>query len=181
MPNFDSSWGGTMNSILLADDETVICTEFARTLVDFGYRVETVSTLESAVRTAKRRQFDAILVEFNLRSERSAHPRAGNGLRLIQKLRTAQFIVPILIFTVMEGDLYKRASLDAGADGFILKATSIPSMVSSLRGHIRRLGRNVRKKAPLNSDRRVTNPMPGKGESPLRTDACRVRTGLNPG
>jgi len=125
-----------MNSIILADDETVVCTEFARTLEGFGYRVEMCSTLESAVRSAKRRQFDAILVEFNIRSEKRAHLRAGNGLKLIQKLRTAKVGIPILIFTAMEGDLYKRASVRAGADGFILKTTSVSSIVARLRGYV---------------------------------------------
>lgn len=136
-----------MNSILLADDEPVICTEFARTLEGFGYRVEMRPTLESALRSAKRKRFDAILVEFNLRSERRAHPRVGNGLQLVHRLRTAQSIVPILIFTVMEGDLYKRASIRAGADGFILKTTSIPRIVARIRGYIRGPARNPGRRA----------------------------------
>jgi DNA-binding response OmpR family regulator len=127
-----------MNSILLADDERAVCTEFARTLEGFGYRVEMCPTLESALRSAKRRQFEAILVEFNLRSELGAHPRAGNGLQLIQKLRRAKVGIPILIFTVMEGDLYKRASIRAGADGFIPKTTSIPTIVARLRDCVRK-------------------------------------------
>jgi DNA-binding response OmpR family regulator len=38
--------------------------------------------------------------------------------------------VLVLMFTAMEGELYETASLDAGADDFILKTTSIPSLVS---------------------------------------------------
>jgi DNA-binding response OmpR family regulator len=39
--------------------------------------------------------------------------------------------------TAMEGEFYESASLNAGADDFILKTTSIPSLVSRLRAHIR--------------------------------------------
>ena len=46
--------------------------------------------------------------------------------------------VPVLMFTAMEGELYEKASLDAGADDFIPKTTSIPSLVSRLRAHILR-------------------------------------------
>jgi DNA-binding response OmpR family regulator len=42
------------------------------------------------------------------------------------------------MFTAMEGEFYELASLDAGADDFILKITSIPSLVSRIRAHIRR-------------------------------------------
>jgi DNA-binding response OmpR family regulator len=81
-------------------------------------------------RAASTAQFDAILVEFNLRSERSAHPRTGNGLQVIRQLRASEITAPILMFTVMKGELYETASLDAGEDDFILKTTSIPSLIS---------------------------------------------------
>jgi two-component system, OmpR family, KDP operon response regulator KdpE len=42
------------------------------------------------------------------------------------------------MFTAMEGEFYETASLDAGADDFLPKTASIPSLVSRLRAHIRR-------------------------------------------
>jgi DNA-binding response OmpR family regulator len=127
-----------MNSILLVDDERVICTEFARTLEDLGFRVEVAPDVESGLSCAKGAQFDAILVEFNLRSKRHAHPRTGNGLQLVRQLRALDGNTPVLMFTAMEGELYETASLNAGADDFIPKTISIPSLVSRLRAHIRR-------------------------------------------
>jgi DNA-binding response OmpR family regulator len=127
-----------MNSILLVDDETVICAEFARTLEGLGFKVKVAPTVESGLACAQGAPFDAILVEFNLRSERGAHPRTGKGLQVIRQLRALNVVAPILIFTAMEGELYETASLDAGADDFILKTTSIPSLVSRLRADIRR-------------------------------------------
>lgn len=126
-----------MNSILLVDDETVICAEFARTLEGLGFEVEVAPDVESGLLYAEAAQFDAILVEFNLRSERRAHPRTGNGLQLVRQLRAADVIAPVLMFTAMEGELYEAASLNAGANDFILKTTSIPSLVSRLRAHVR--------------------------------------------
>jgi DNA-binding response OmpR family regulator len=129
-----------MNSILLVDDETVIAAEFARTLERFGFDVETALTVESGLARAEQAQFDAILVEFNLRSERPAQPRSGNGLQLVHQLRALEGTAPILMFTAMSGELYETASLDAGADDFIPKTTTIPSLISRLRAHIRRDG-----------------------------------------
>jgi DNA-binding response OmpR family regulator len=127
-----------MNSILLADDKTVIGAEFARTLEGLGFEVELAPTVESGLFCAEARQFDAILVEFNLRSERRAHPRSGNGLQLVRQLRSLEVTAPILMFTAMKGKLYETASLDAGADDFVLKTASIPSLISRLRADIRR-------------------------------------------
>ena len=127
-----------MNSILLVDDETVICAELARTLEGLGFKVEIAPTLESGLACAQAARFDAILVEFNLGSERHAHPRAGKGLQLVRQLRLIDLTTPLLMFTAMEGELYETASLEAGADDFIVKTTSIPSLVSRLRTHLRR-------------------------------------------
>jgi len=127
-----------MNSILLVDDEAVISAEFARTIEGLGFEVEAADTVDSALARAQEVRFDAILVEFNVRSERGAHPRLGNGLKVIRQLRALEVTGPILMFTAMKGELYETASLDAGADDFILKTTSIPCLVSRLRAHIRR-------------------------------------------
>ena len=91
-----------------------------------------------ALRCAEQGHFDAILVEFNLRSELGNRHRTGNGLQLVRKLRRAQLKVAIMVFTAMEGELYERASRDAGADDFFLKTTSIPSIATHLRAHFER-------------------------------------------
>ena len=56
---------------------------------------------------------------------------------------------PILKFTVMEGEFYEAASLDAGADDFILKSASIPTIVSHLRAQIRSHEQCLGKKTEL--------------------------------
>jgi DNA-binding response OmpR family regulator len=136
-----------MNSILLVDDETAVCVEFARTLERFGFKVEMAPTVELGLVRAQEAQFDAILIEFNVRSERGAHPRSGNGLKVVRQLRALDIPAPVLILTAMEGEYYETASLDAGADDFIQKTASVPKLVSRLRAHIRRNKWGSRKKA----------------------------------
>jgi len=126
-----------MNSILLVDDETLVCAEFARTLEGLGFEVEVAPTVESGLSCNEAAQFDAILVEFSLRSGRRAHPRAGNGLQLVRQLRASDVIALVLMFAAMEGDIYEAASFNAGEDDFIVTTTSIPSLVSRLRAHFR--------------------------------------------
>jgi DNA-binding response OmpR family regulator len=127
-----------MNSILLVDDEAAICVEFAGTLEGLGFKVEVAPTVESGLSRAETARFDAILVEFNVRSERGAYPRSGNGIKVIRQLRALEVAAPILMFTATEGEFYETASLDAGADDFLPKTASIPSLVSRIRAHIRR-------------------------------------------
>jgi DNA-binding response OmpR family regulator len=125
-----------MSSILLVDDEAVIAAEFARTLEGFGFNVEVAPTVESGLSRAETARFDAILVEFNVRSDRGRHPRSGNGLKVVRQLRALDVPAPVLMFTATEGEFYERASLDAGADDFLQKTASIPSMISRIRALI---------------------------------------------
>jgi DNA-binding response OmpR family regulator len=138
-----------MNTILLVDDETVICAEIARTLADFGFEIEVVPSVELGLLHAQSRRFDAILVEFNIRADGNVYPRSGNGLNVIRQLRSLKITAPILMFTSMAGELYETVSLDEGADDFIPKTTTIPSLISRLRTHIRRHELGVVKRAEL--------------------------------
>lgn len=136
-----------MNSILLVDDEATISAKLQTTLQHFGFRVEVALTIETAQDRATKEQFDAILVDFDLRSETSAHPNLGNGTGLVIQLRALGVAVPILMFTVLEGEFYETSSLNAGADDYILKTTSIPRLLARrLHAHIRRHERVLGKK-----------------------------------
>jgi DNA-binding response OmpR family regulator len=138
-----------MKSILLVDDEALICAEFKRTLEGFGFQVSTAHTLETALRSIRKAAFDAILLEFNLRSERRAHPT-------VRQLRAMHVAVPILMYTAMTGEPYESASLEAGADEFITKTAGIPSLVSRVHAHIRRRERDLRKASAGTSSRSVS-------------------------
>jgi DNA-binding response OmpR family regulator len=121
-----------MKWILLADDEVAISAELKQTAQGFGLDVEVAHSTQETMRWIRSAQFDLILVEFNIRSERAKAPRAGNGVALVRQLRKAQVSVPILMFTAMEGEFYRQASLDAGADDFILKTSPITDLVARL-------------------------------------------------
>jgi DNA-binding response OmpR family regulator len=120
-----------MKSILLVDDEENICVELQRTLQGLGYHVEVAHTFESALSCFGKSHFDVIFLEFNLRADDPAQPRTGNGIRLVRQLGGLETSVPILMYTVMEGELYKTTSLDASVDEFISKSESFSSFLAS--------------------------------------------------
>jgi DNA-binding response OmpR family regulator len=126
-----------MKSILVVDDEAMVCDQFAKELEEFGIRATTAYTVESALCKMGMIHFDAILVEFNLRSRQNDEPRTGNGLHLVRKLRTETLRIPIFVHTAMEGPEYLAASRAAGADAFILKTAGMNALLTRLRDDLR--------------------------------------------
>jgi DNA-binding response OmpR family regulator len=173
-----------MKSILLVDDEANICVELQGMLQGFGYHVEVAHTFESALSWFGKGHFDAIVVEFNLKSEDPAQPRTGNGIRLVRQLRALDISVPILMYTVMEGEFYQTTSLDAGADEFILKTGSFSSFLSRLKVHLCQLaqhsrGRKTRQSTTLSHLRTVRSSvvrLTAFAQTGGRTVALELRT-----
>jgi len=141
-----------MNSILLVDGETVVATALQATLSRFGFEVELADSGKVAHECLKRKHFDLILVEFDLsprpngktvlEPSRSAKG-CWSGTGLIRELRAARVTSPILVHTALEGELYETASLDAGADDYIVKKAPISILLSRLHAHLRRSERDL--------------------------------------
>jgi DNA-binding response OmpR family regulator len=141
-----------MNSILLIDSETAIATALQTTLSQFGFDVELADSGKAAHSWLRRKHFDLILVEFDL----SPHPNGKtigepsktatgcwSGTGLIRELRAARITTPILVHTILEGELYETASLDAGADDYIVKKAPVSMLLSRLHAHLRRRERDL--------------------------------------
>lgn len=122
-----------MRSILLVNDEPIVCKAIEGTLRQFGFCVEAVHSVEGAIAVARRSKFDAILLEFNVQSRRKVHLRTAGGLSLISRLCSAPNGAPVLMFTAMAGEPYKRAALEAGAVAFIRNTDGIAPLVARLR------------------------------------------------
>jgi len=125
-----------MISILLVDSESEICSEISRVLQRYGLHVQTANTLEKALQMARQSPYDAILVEFNLRSEGKDSASAGMGLELIRGLRASGTKASLVVFTAMEGEVYETMSREAGADDFIQKVTGITRLLYRLGAHL---------------------------------------------
>ena len=135
----------SIHSVLLVDDESVVAQGLQRTLRNFRFDVRIADNGQAALDLINNNQFDLILVDFDLgpkgRSKETVH---GHGL--VHALRAAGVTLPILMYTVLEGPMYEMASLQAGADGYILKNTSVELLISRLLAHIRRHERDTGKR-----------------------------------
>jgi DNA-binding response OmpR family regulator len=141
-----------MNSILLVDSESVLANALQSTLSGCGFDVEVADTGETARARLRKTHFDLILVDFDLSPRPSNDvildpPKSASGswsgTGLIRELRATGVTSPILVHTVLEGELYETASLDAGADDYIVKKAPISLLLSRLHAHLRRSERDL--------------------------------------
>jgi DNA-binding response OmpR family regulator len=150
-----------MKSMLLVDNDEIVAPALQRSLGKFGFHVTIAESACALHDLIEREQFDLILVEFDLMpkgnmsrpSVSSSEPTTCSGTGLVRELRAAGVMAPIIIYSFLEGEPYETASLDAGADDFILKSNPLSVVLSRLHAHIRRQERNLGLSS--GSDRRV--------------------------
>jgi len=135
----------SIHSVLLVDDEAVVAHGLQRTLRNFRFEVQLADNVETALKLTKENQFDLILVDFDL-GPKGKPKQSVCGHGLVHALRVAGVTLPILMYTVLEGEYYEMAALQAGADGYILKNTSVELLISRLLAHIRRHERDTGKR-----------------------------------
>lgn len=118
--------------ILLVDDELVACDACAVALRKTGMEVDTAYSFEGALRRIRKRTYAAVVLEFNLRSESGLRPRSGSGLSLLRRITKVRPGVRTLVWTAMDGDLYRTAALEAGAGEYLIKTQGIASVLRVL-------------------------------------------------
>jgi two-component system, NarL family, response regulator NreC len=104
--------------IVIAEDHTIL-REGLKALLASSSELEVVGEAEDgrvAVRMASELKPDLILMDLSM-------PRM-NGIEAIQEIKKQQPEIKILILTVYKTEEYVLASLQAGADGYILKETN---------------------------------------------------------
>jgi DNA-binding response OmpR family regulator len=136
-----------MRSILIVDDDHLSCENTQKLLKKFGWQVETVCCIDDAYHRAENTAYTLILVEVNVGQE--------HGRTLVCQLRALGITTPIVVYTAHESERYLTGALDAGADDYILKSTSVPIFTARLEAHFRREQRRDGRNGKLVSQRRV--------------------------
>jgi CheY-like chemotaxis protein len=97
------------NSILVIDDEKVICDSVSKTLRDAGYETTTATSLLEAVEKLQAGKFDLIISDVMI-------PHIG-GLELVDKIKTDPRYtgVPIILMTGMDRDILGATVISADA------------------------------------------------------------------
>jgi DNA-binding response OmpR family regulator len=116
-------------SILLVDDEPGLRAAVGYTLAREGFRVETAADGPGALRAARQRPPDLVLLDVML--------PGLDGLEVCRRLR-AETTAPIVMLTARDGEVDRVVGLEVGADDYVTKPFGMRELVARVRAHLRR-------------------------------------------
>jgi two-component system response regulator MprA len=125
-------------AILVVDDDPRIVASIRRALIYEGYRVESAQDGASALRMARERLPDLIVLDVML--------PAIDGIELCRRFR-ADGDVPILMLTAKDATADRVRGLDSGADDYLVKPFAYEELLARVRALLRR--GHTRGQAPL--------------------------------
>jgi two-component system response regulator MprA len=116
--------------VLLADDDRAIRESLVRALDLEGYHVTEVTAGVSALATARRDEFDVLILDVMM--------PGVDGLGVCRVLRAEGDRTPILMLTARVETPDRVAGLDAGADDYLPKPFELDELLARLRALLRR-------------------------------------------
>ena len=119
-----------MTTILVVEDEPGIALGLEEDLTIEGYDVETVRDGAMAVRRARERPFDLILLDLMLPGK--------DGLQVCRELRKGGVETPIIILTARTQEAEKVLGLQLGADDYVTKPFSPLELQARIQAVLRR-------------------------------------------
>lgn len=123
--------------LLIVDDERLLVKGLKFNFEQDGYEVETAGDGEEAVRIAKTKDIDLIILDLML-------PKM-DGLEVCQKVRETSN-VPIIMLTAKSEDMDKILGLEYGADDYLTKPFNILELKARVKAILRRRGKPVQEK-----------------------------------
>ncbi len=128
--------------VLIVDDERLLVKGLKFNFEQDGYQVETASDGEEAIRLAKDKSIDIIILDLML-------PKI-DGLEVCQKIRETS-TVPIIMLTAKSEDMDKILGLEYGADDYLTKPFNILELKARVKAILRRRGGQGEKPAETKS------------------------------
>ena len=116
--------------ILVVEDEASLAAQISKTLVDAGYLVDIAHDGEEGHHLGSTEPYDAIVLDLGL-------PKI-DGLTVLEKWRSEEKKMPVLILTARDRWSDKVAGFDAGADDYVTKPFQTEEVLARLRALIRR-------------------------------------------
>src|SRR3989442_2766247 len=121
----------TNSLILVVEDDARLAASLERVLMAEGNEVATAGDGMEALRRAKERPTDLVILDVML--------PGLDGIGVCRRLRaTAQF--PILMLTALDGTEERVRGLDSGADDYLVKPFAYQELLARVRALLRRAG-----------------------------------------
>jgi len=119
--------------ILIAEDDAPLATFIAKAFNSEDHVTEIAPTGDDALQRTQRGGFDLLILDLNL--------PVLSGTEVLQKVRSANTEIPILILTATDDVAERVACLDAGADDYLTKPFSFSELSARIRAVFRRKNR----------------------------------------
>jgi two-component system, OmpR family, response regulator len=123
---------GSPVRVLVVDDEPSLAELLASVLRYEGWEIRTAADGGSAVRTARKFQPDAIVLDIMLPDV--------DGIEVLRRVRTMLPDVCVLFLTARDSVEDRVSGITAGGDDYVTKPFSLEEVVARLRGLLRRAG-----------------------------------------
>ncbi|HLW03255.1 MAG TPA: response regulator transcription factor [Ktedonobacterales bacterium] len=124
-----SSRNGSPETILVVDDEDAIVQFVQDALEDEGYTVWTAFDGGQAMKEARQRHPDLVILDIML--------PGGDGFAVCKELRK-DLDIPILFLSAKQSDADKVWGFRVGADDYVVKPFSIKELLARVEAHLRR-------------------------------------------
>ncbi|MGA7913252.1 MAG: response regulator transcription factor [Candidatus Dormiibacterota bacterium] len=119
----------TRSRILVVEDDARLAATLERVLLAEGYDVEVVGDGLEALRRARQRGFDLVVLDVML--------PGMDGIAVCRRLR-AGGPIPILVLTALGGTDERVRGLDSGADDYLAKPFAYEELLARVRALLRR-------------------------------------------
>jgi DNA-binding response OmpR family regulator len=116
--------------LLIVEDEKILRQTLVRGLNGEGYAIAEATTVAEAVRMTKADPAEILVVDRMLPD--------GDGLEIVQALRTVGLHMPILVITARDAVEDRIIGLDRGADDYLIKPFAFGELLARLRSLLRR-------------------------------------------
>ncbi len=119
-----------MNSILLLEDEPLLCDMLTDFLTQEGFSITTTDSYDSALDLAYERRFDLFIFDVKI--------LGGNGFELLKELRAAGVMTPCIFETSLNGIADIKSGFDAGCDDYIKKPYELSELLLRVQNILKR-------------------------------------------
>src|ERR1700719_3198209 len=118
--------------LLVVEGEARITEVLRAALSRAGFAVDSVDTMADARAVIPLAPYDAVILDLGLPD--------GDGLDLLNELRRAGNLVPVLVLTARDAVEARVTGLDAGADDYLVKPFAMAELIARTKALLRRPG-----------------------------------------